>query len=168
MKKIVFCFLFFIAFAIFADDVVQGPFKIPGSDSFIVVKKVNKIIDGESYPYLNLDVINSNGEGYTLDEYEHEGGEPKIESAFFVKDKSEPSIYTIVSWLNIHRAERINATYYQVFSYDVDESGVYKLNTKISNDKQLRGFDGDVQGESVTFSYKTAGDVRRYVKDKYN
>lgn len=78
---------FFIAFSIFADDVAQGPFKIPGSDSFIVVKKVHKIVDGESYPYLNLDVINSNGEGYTLDEYEHEGGEPKIESVFLLKIK---------------------------------------------------------------------------------
>lgn len=163
MKRMFFCFLFF-TFSTLAGDVVQGPFKIPGGDKVILVKKNQNIINGESYPYLNLDIVNGDGSTYTLDKYDHEGGEPKIESVFFVKSEKEFSIYTIVSWFYLHRAEKINATYYQVFSYDVDMSGIYRINTKVSNDKKLRGFDGEVQGENVIFRYSTADEVKKYIK----
>ncbi|MGL5758980.1 hypothetical protein [Plesiomonas sp.] len=129
MNRLVAFFCFFVSFFALANETIQGPFNIPNSRDLVTVEKVPFEVDGESYPYLTLRVLNSKG-GYVLDKYEQDGGEPNVQSIFFIKENGLQSIYSIISWFNLHREENINATFYKVYSYNIDSSGFYKKITE--------------------------------------
>ena len=163
-----FFLLFSLAFTntSFGNEVAQGPFTIPSSKQIVTIHKVPLSINGDEYPYLTLE-INDGNINYIVDKYQHDGSEPEVKSVFFMEQEASTSIYTIVSWLNIHKAENINATYYRIYSYKVTADGRYKPDSKINNDLNLRGYDGTVNGKTMSFKYKNASAVKKYIKNKH-
>ena len=154
--------LFFISF--FANSaqetIVQGPFKVPGDDNYVTIKYSS---DDSNCPLtLSIDKVNTES---VVDEYCQEGARPQIESVFFSKREHKPQVLILVSWFNNHRAENLMATYYKVYSY-IKTGQIFEKDSKIDSDINLSGFDGLVDGENVTFKYKNAAEIKRYLLEK--
>lgn len=99
--------------------------------------------------------------------YPIEGGEPFVESLFFDRIDGTMNVLVIVSWEINNRGEGTYGKLYQVYAYDTDSHGSLVENSLIGNDDHMTGIDGVEQGQESKFQYKTAADVKRYLKNKY-
>jgi hypothetical protein len=98
--------------------------------------------------------------------YSIEGGTPFVESLFFEKIDGRMNVFAIVSWRINNRGEGTYGRLYQVYAYKMNSGGLLTENARISNNDHMTGIDGYEQGQQSTFQYKTAADVKRYLKNK--
>lgn len=138
---------------------VQGPFQI-SQDYNIYIKKEYSV----DYP-LGL-YLDNNRVSNKIDRYETEGDTPNIETVFFVTLKGIKNVIVLVSWHQIHRAESINGTQYKVYGYAFN-NGRLVSNEEISKDSMLMGDDGEFNGNTFNFKYKTADKIKKYLLKKY-
>lgn len=89
-------------------------------------------------------------------------------SVFFYKIHNKKHIVTIIKWRDYHQALKINGYDYQIYAYSINKLDKLALNKQVSNDPNLSGSDGEYNGKDVFFKYKTASDVKRYLKYKYH
>lgn len=154
-----FLMLSIACFSSSANEVIQGPFEFsPGN--FVSVEKGNSTSD-----VLDL-IVKINNKISKIDSYEQNGSPPSIETIFFKKIRGEKNIIVLVSWELLHRAERINANLYQVYGYTYKD-GLIKPNLLITEDPNLSGFDGEVNGDENVFEFKTASLIRVYLENKF-
>lgn len=154
-----FLMLSIASFSLSANEVVQGPFEFsPGN--FVSVEKGNSTSD-----VLDL-IVKINNKNSRIDSYEHNGSPPSIETIFFKKIEGDQNIIVLVSWALLHRAERINANMYQVYGYTY-KNGFVKQNSLITEDPNLAGFDGEVNGDENFFEFKTASLIKVYLDNKF-
>ena len=119
--------------------------------------------------YCFLKITGNNYERTLIDTFHQNGGEPVIETVFFVnadKDK-EREIAIIVRTSQIHRGAGIYGDYYEVFFYNNPD--VLAPPAKLSLFKQLSnkfsGFDGDRESKHFTFAYKDVKAIRNALKE---
>jgi hypothetical protein len=98
--------------------------------------------------------------------YSIEGGEPFVESLFFDKIDGKTNVFAIISWQINHQGEGTYGKLYQVYAYNINSDGTLIENSLVSNDDHLTGIDGVEQGQESKFRYKTAADVKKYLKHK--
>jgi hypothetical protein len=75
-------------------------------------------------------------------------------------------VIVLVSWRQEHRAENISGRLYQVYGYSYRGEKLIP-NSKIIDDQDLSGEDGEFNGEEVHFKYKDAASIKEYLKNKY-
>ncbi len=97
--------------------------------------------------------------------YSIEGGNPFVESLFFDRIDGKPNVFVIVSWQINNRGEGTYGKLYQVYAYNTNFDGALIVNPLISNDSHMTGIDGIEHGEQSYFQYKTAADVKKYLKN---
>lgn len=102
-----------------------------------------------------------------VDKYDVNGGDPEIVSVFFAKVHNKKYIFTIIKWRDYHAALQMNGYDYQIYAYTINNLGKLRLDKEISNDPNLSGNEGEFDGKDVFFKYKTAAEVKRYLKLKY-
>jgi len=160
-NKLLFCFMFFsyscCSFAL--ENIVHGPFKF--NDGSIYIKNENDI----NYPlslYMSKDGVNQK-----VDTYEVNGDNPNIESVFFININKTKNVIVLVSWKQMHRAEKINGRAFKIYGYSYDGFKL-TINNKIIDDPNLDGVDGVYNGEELHFKYKDAASIKQYLKDNYN
>jgi hypothetical protein len=102
-----------------------------------------------------------------IDFYEAEGGvTPEIKSVF-VSGKKPKKLFIIVAWAADSPSIGTGGSIYQVFAYDerIEKRGALR---KLRRDTGLIkrfgvGFDGMREGQSVTYKYKNASEVKRQI-----
>ena len=80
--------------------------------------------------------------------------------------KSQRNVIVLISWRQKHFAENIDGELYQVFAYIYDSKKLI-INPLIENDNNLSGVDGVFNGEELTFKYKNANEIKKYLKSHY-
>ncbi|WP_392562452.1 hypothetical protein RHO12_02935 [Orbus sturtevantii] len=105
---------------------------------------------------------------YIIDRYSHNGGVPEIESLFFYKINEVPYVFTIVLWNINHRGIGTYGQYYQVYGYKKNNGNILIKDETIEYDNNLSGIEGSDNGEESHFKYKTAAEVKKYIKETYN
>lgn len=98
----------------------------------------------------------------TFDSFSYDGSAASIESVFWGKEGYKNNLFIIVSWVYNLDGVKTVGKYYSVYAYDYDKKGVVK-NNKITALFE-EGQDGFVDGKSVKYKFKTAGDVLAYLK----
>lgn len=91
-----------------------------------------------------------------------------IESVFFQTVQSKRNLFVIVKRTTTHRAERINTNNYDIYVYEYNLQKIISLNSKLMQDANLSGSEGEVGGSEVYFKYKTAAEVKKYINKTYN
>ena len=105
-----------------------------------------------------------------IDNYGPEGGDPKIETVFFMStDKTEDKkLIVIVSWEQNHAT--LKGTYYQTFIYSFPKNTPYPRRLpylKALSDQLSGGCDCRrpfEEGPSTKAKYKTAADIKKALK----
>lgn len=161
MKKIIsFVFLLFSGFCCASEcEVIQGPFKIANQD-YVLIRKSPDV----NYP-LSLYLKSDSGE-VKIESYESEGGEPHVETVFFMTLRNKKNVLVLVSWEQKHFAEGINGKLYQVYGYKY-KKGKLIINSLIRDDPNLSGVHGEFNGQQMEFTYRNAERIKKYLK-KYN
>jgi len=75
-------------------------------------------------------------------------------------------VIALVSWQQQHSADKINGTAYQVYGYNFSSNNL-AINSSIKNDQNLNGLDGEFNGEELHFKYKSAAEIKQYLKSRY-
>lgn len=139
--------------------IVQGPFNLD-SESSIYFKEENN----SNYPlaiyFKNINSI------HKVESYGVNGSKPHVETVFFARVKSQRNVIVLISWRQKHFAENIDGELYQVFAYIYDSKKLI-INPLIENDNKLSGVDGVFNGEELTFKYKNADEIKKYLKSHY-
>jgi hypothetical protein len=119
--------------------------------------------------YCFLKTTGNNYQRALIDTFPENGGEPVIETVFFVnadKDK-EREIAIVVRTMQIHRGASIYGNYYEVFFYNNPD--VLAPPAKLILFEQLSakfsGFDGDRENKHFTFAYKDVKAIRKALKE---
>lgn len=148
-------------------EIIQGPFKTDlfpkGEIYFQKTNNINKPVNFILKYKKNEKIIKN-----TIDQYEVNGGDPEIVSVFFDKIYNKKHIFIIIKWRDYHQALKMNGYDYQIYAYSINKLGKLALNQQVSNDPNLSGSDGDYDVKDIVFKYKTAADVKRYLKYKYH
>lgn len=154
-------FLLATSFCAFSQsDIVQGPFRIDGNNT-IYIKSENDI----SYP---LALYIENGDkSLKIDSYEVDGDNPHVDTVFFAKLKNKKNVVVLVSWHQLHSAEKISGHSYKIYGYEYS-NGHLTINPLINADPELNGLDGEFNGELLHFKYKDAATIKKYLNEKYN
>lgn len=63
--------------------------------------------------------------------------------------------------------EGIDTDEYRITAYSKNSNSVLVKDKKISDNPKFVGNDGLYHNTNVTFKYKTAADVKRYLREKY-
>ena len=158
----------FITTAVCAEtSIVHGPFKTdlyPHGEIYFEQ-------EDKEYSPVNfiLAVTESEDENakFLIDHYAHDGSSPNIETVFFYSVHGVKNIFVIVSWSSIHRGEGVHGKFYEIYSYYKNTEGYLVLNEEIKSDMNLRGFDGYMKSGSIDFDYKTANEVKKYIRQHY-
>jgi len=161
MDKFALGFIFsFIPFSSIAQsEIVQGPFKIDEGGSVYIKREIYV-----NYP---LDLyFKINGKSSKVDDYEVDGDNPHLETVFFTKINNKKNVIILISWQQLHAAENINGTSYQVYAYTYCNRHL-TLNAIITNDNNLNGLDGEFNGEELFFKYKNALKIKKYLNSHY-
>jgi len=114
-----------------------------------------------------------------IDLYEEEGGCPEIKSVFFGNIRNKKYILVMVSWDSKHLGAGTDGEFYQTYAYTKNKEGILSLDRIISDDGNLSGFEGgnncksDINPDGdddcyMKYKYKTAADVKKYLKQKYH
>ncbi|WP_392561734.1 hypothetical protein RHO12_11520 [Orbus sturtevantii] len=165
----IFGLLFFSTTAVSQQNnaIEQGPFSI----SLVCGGKILfERKDDDSIDFILKYKDDSNFEKiYQIDNYEIEGGNPEIESVFFFPVLKNENIFVIVSWEINSRGVGTYGKLYQIYAYTKsnDNSKLIK-NITLYDDKNLTGIDGTSDWEESDFKYKTAAEVKKYIKETYN
>lgn len=69
----------------------------------------------------------------------------------------------MISWDELD----IQSIHYKVYAYIYNNKGDIHINGKIIDDKSLDGYDS-YSGGGMTFDYKSADTIRKYLQKKYN
>ncbi|TNV23083.1 hypothetical protein FH968_02925 [Buttiauxella sp. B2] len=97
----------------------------------------------------------------TFDSFSFDGSAANIESVFWGKGQYKQNLFIIVGWIyNLDEVSTVGK-YYNVFAYDYDQNKIVK-NDKLSGLFE-GGQDGLVDGKSIKYKFKTAGDVWSYL-----
>ncbi|WP_392562450.1 hypothetical protein RHO12_02925 [Orbus sturtevantii] len=91
-----------------------------------------------------------------------------IESVFFQEIGSKKHLFVIIKRNITHRALGINGDDYRVYAYENSPKNIIQLDKNIMKDNNLSGFEGESDGEESHFKYKTAAEVKKYIKETYN
>lgn len=141
------------------NGLVQGPFKID-SDKSIYIKSESDV----NYP-LSL-YFESNGVSQKVDSYEVDGDNPHVETVFFEKIDGVKNVIVLMSWHQLHSAEKISGNSYRVYGYKYIGDGLV-INSRIKNDQNLNGMDGDFGSTFLKFKYKDAASIKQYIRGGY-
>ena len=162
-RKIIFylfVFMFLLPCPAQAEEViVQGPYNI-NKESSIYIKKEKD----ENFP-LGL-YLEKNGVSKKIDEYETNGAIPNVDTVFFMNLDGLKNLIILISWHQVHRAENISGTSYQIYGYTFHD-GDLNSNKVITNDPELSGEEGEFYGEEMHFKYKNAELIKGYLYEKY-
>lgn len=93
---------------------------------------------------------------------------PELLSVFFYKLQNRQYIFTMLKSeiINVGREDDMDS--YEIHAYTKNDQGILVKDEKISKDPAFFGEEGMEAGKKVTFKYKTAADVKQYLKKKYN
>lgn len=168
------CLLFFFSNTGYAQDnkagdIIQGPFKtdlFPGGEIFFENGQQN-INECHSIDFI-LKYKNNNQFKITkIDEYEIDPFCPELLSVFFYKLHNQQYIFTIIKRHFDVLTEHVDMDSYDILAYTKNNNGVLVKDKKISDNPDLTGEEGLQFNKKVTFKYKTAADVKRYLRQKY-
>jgi len=95
--------------------------------------------------------------------YMAEGGDPSVDSLFFVKLKGEINVFTIVHWDINSRGIGTFGKLYQVYAYRTDSSGRLMENEEIVGNGAMTGITGYQEGAPVLFLYTTSAAVKNFL-----
>jgi len=151
-----------------SSKVVQGPFKtnlFPGGEIYFEKGKQD-INSCEPTKFILKYKNNNQVKIKKIDEYGSDPFCPELVSVFFYKIHNKDYIFVIIKrhidlWM-----EKIDMDEYQVIAYK-NENGILAKDDKISKDPRFSGDDGIFHDRNKIFKYKTAADVKRYLKQKY-
>ena len=146
-------------YAIAQPNIVQGPFKLD-EEATVYIKSESDV----NYPLAIY--YESNGKSHKVESYETDGDEPHVETVFFTKLENKKNVIVLVSWHQKHPAEGMDGISYQVFGYTYDTS-VLSVNPLVKNDQNLNGLDGEFDGKQLNFRYKSAAEIKQYLKSHY-
>ncbi|EHD13577.1 hypothetical protein CIN_17690 [Commensalibacter intestini A911] len=165
--------------------IVQGPFKTslyPNGKIYFTRKEddQNTIVQ-QCYPisFFLENVQNGAVQKEKIDQYEEDGGCPEIKSVFFSIIKNQKYIFVMVVWDSKHAGAGTYGDVYQTYAYTKNDKGILSLDKNISDDENLSGFNGDNNCKSdlnpdgdtdcyKNYKYKTAADIKKYLKQKYH
>lgn len=167
------------------NQIIQGPFKTslyPNGKIYFTRKEEDQnTIEQKCYPisFFLENVQNGVVQKEKIDQYEEDGGCPEIKSVFFSNIKNKKYIFVMVVWDSNHAGIGMNGDLYQTYAYTKNDKGILSFDKKISDDKNLSGFEGydncktDINPEGVkdcdvSYKYKTAADIKKYLKQKYH
>lgn len=88
-------------------------------------------------------------------------------SVFFYKLHNQQYIFTIIKRHFDVLTEHVDMDSYDILAYTKNNNGVLVKDKKISDNPDLTGEEGLQFNKKVTFKYKTAADVKRYLRQKY-
>ncbi|VWC14291.1 hypothetical protein BLA15816_05538 [Burkholderia lata] len=98
--------------------------------------------------------------------YSVEGSVPAVESIFFMSLRGRVNIVSIVAWDVSNRGDGTYGRLYQVYAYFFDKDGVLVENGRVSGDSSMTGIEGYAQGKESKFRYRTASDIKRYLRSR--
>jgi hypothetical protein len=141
------------------------------------------IFSGEKIYKDSLVAIEKNGDGHTInlslyrpegngckktifEKYSIEGGDPNVDSIFFVNLNGTPNIFAIVHWDVNSRGIGTYGKYYQIYAYFTDNHGGLMENEEVVNNDAMSGMNGYQEGEQTSFPYKNAGAVKAFFNCK--
>lgn len=167
------------------NQIVQGPFKTSlypnGKIYFTRKEEGQNTIEQKCYPisFFLENVQNGAAQKQKIDQYDEEGGCPEIKSVFFSNIKNQKYIFVMVVWDSYHAGIGTHGDVYQTYAYTKNDKGMLSLDKAISNDNNLSGFNGedncktDINPDGVrncyeNYKYKTAADIKKYLKQKYH
>lgn len=125
------------------------------------------IENGDVENPLNLVSFHLDGESCkknVIARYQYEGGVPSVDSIFLENVDGKLNLFVIVHWEVNHRGIGTYGSLYQVYAYKRSEAGLFVENKKIVNSSSMTGIDGYEGGRAVAFLYKTAGEVKRWLR----
>jgi len=160
------------AYAVAGDTTVACPVLSPNNGVFsadqIYRDSLVAIENGsEDYPVIVSLFLPSDGycKKYVVAKYSHEGADPVVDSLFFEKIDDQVNLLTIVHWNVNHRGIGTFGNLYQVYAYKKGgQTGAFVENSEVTNNSVMTGIDGYDNGRPITFKYKTAGDIRKFLK----
>ncbi|MEM5447588.1 hypothetical protein [Paraburkholderia guartelaensis] len=96
--------------------------------------------------------------------YSLEGGDPNVDSLFFIALNGEANVFAIVHWDVNSRGAGTFGKYYQIYAYAPDHHGGLMENETVVNSNEMTGMDGYQDGVQMSFAYKNAGAIRNFYK----
>ncbi|WP_233834735.1 hypothetical protein [Paraburkholderia sp. ZP32-5] len=102
----------------------------------------------------------------TFARYSKDGGNPNVDSIFFMRFDRVPNVFVIVHWEVNSRGVGTYGNYYQVYAYVLDGRGGLKENKVLINNSAMSGMDGYQEGRQVSFQLKSANALRKFLKNK--
>lgn len=160
------------------NQIIQGPYKTSlYPEGKIYFQKTNDFENPISF------IVDYNVDGknikYIVDKYSHEGAAPEIKSVFFGTIHHKQYIFVMIVWSVNHSGIGMRGNVYQIYAYAKNNKGILSLDKQISNDDNLSGMDGyenckavanpdGVVNCAVSFKYKTAAEVKKYLKQTYH
>ncbi|CAI3945993.1 unnamed protein product [Commensalibacter communis] len=165
-------------------QIIQGPFKtdlyLNGEIYFTRKEDNNTTIIQKCYPitfflkYTKNNVVKQE----KVAQYTQNGGCPEVRSVFFGNLYNKKYIFVMIIWDSDHDGVGMKGDFYQTYAYTKNKEGILSLDKTISDDELLSGFEGydncksDINPEGIkdcyeTYKYKTAAEVKKYLKQKY-
>lgn len=152
-----------------ASEIIQGPFKtdlFPGGEIFFEKGKPD-INNCQPTRFILKYKDNNQIKIENIDEYGSDPFCPELVSVFFYKLHDKRYIFTIIKrHINVGM-EGIDTDEYRITAYSKNSNSVLVKDKKISDNPKFVGNDGLYHNKNVTFKYKTAADVKRYLRQKY-
>lgn len=150
--------------------IVQGPFKTDLFPDGEIYFESSKEAINNCYPIQFILKYKNNNEFkiMKIDDYDMAPFCPELLSVFFNKLHGKQYIFTIIK---THISVVTAGDYmdvYNIFAYTKNSKGLLVKDKKISDDSSLTGYEGVRLNKNVTFKYKTATDVKQYLKQKYH
>jgi hypothetical protein len=96
--------------------------------------------------------------------YSREGGDPNVDSIFFMGINGRINVFTIVHWDVNSRGIGTFGKYYQVYAYAPDPGGGLVENKMVVDNSEMSGMSGYQEGRQVSFSYVNADAVRSFFR----
>ncbi|CAI3927563.1 unnamed protein product [Commensalibacter communis] len=158
------------------NDIIQGPFKT----SLYPEGKIYFVKENDATPddrcqmiafmleYKQDHIVKKE----KIDEYEENGGCVEVASVFFDKIHNKPYIFVMQKWEHsFPPAIQMGSDSYEIRAYTKNKEGKLVIDADVSADPNFEGIDGIVDDDvnpERHYKYKTAADVKRYLKKKYH
>ncbi|CAI3940936.1 unnamed protein product [Commensalibacter communis] len=165
----------FISYAQTAtNEVIQGPFKTdlyPGGKIYFV-KENDATPDDKCQTIAFMLEYKQNNQlkKEKIEEYEENGGCVELASVFFAKIHNKSYIFVMQKWEHSMPAIGLYGNSYEIHAYTKNKEGKLVMDTNISGDPNFSGTDGTVDEgmhHMRHYKYKTAAEVKKYLKQKY-
>ncbi|CAI3937689.1 hypothetical protein [Commensalibacter communis] len=105
-----------------------------------------------------------------VDEYYGNGGCVKLASVFFAKVHNKNYIFVMQKWEHHLSGVGIDNDEYETSAYTKNKKGKLIIDADLSADPNFSGIDGIVDDDvhhRRCYKYKTAAEVKKYLKQKY-